>query len=143
MSISARPGKKFFATTQTGFHAVDGFHLNAGGFPGYCYCANCQDKFRTRFGISIPSAADWSGAAWKQFIAWRYDVSAENFAHLHGVMQEVRRDVFWTGELAGLDDPSWTRNRAYDIVRLSRSMTSLMSTIDNITPGRPWLTAPA
>ena len=116
-------------------YAVDGFHLNAGGFPGHCYCPYCREKFRSRFGTEIPAGANWDGTAWKQYIAWRYDASAENFALLHRVMQDARRDVFWTGELAGLDDPSWTRNRAYDIVRLSRAMSSLMSTIDNISPG--------
>lgn len=123
-------------------YAVDGFHLNAGGFPGYCYCRYCKEKFREQFSADLPARADWKDATWKQFVAWRYDVSAAHFARLHTAMEEVRPGVFWTGELAGLDEPSWMRNRAYDIVRLARSCSSLMSTIDNPTPGTDmrWVT---
>lgn len=114
--------------------AVDGFHLNAGGFPGYCYCGNCQEKFRKSFGRALPLKPDWSSQEWKQFMAWRYDCNAGNFAFCHRVMLDTRKDVFWTGELAGLDDPTWIRNRAYDIVRLADGCSSLMSTIDNLAP---------
>ena len=55
-------------------------------------------------------------------------------ALLQKEMQAVRKDVFWTGELAGLDNPNWARDKALDIVRLSRSFSSLMSTVDNAAP---------
>lgn len=116
-------------------YALDGFHLNAGGFPGYCYCGFCKQAYRERFGADLPVRADWDSGDWKRFLAWRYDVSAAHFARLHQAMLEVRKDVFWTGELAGLDEPSWMRNRAYDIVRLAKSCSALMSTIDNAEPG--------
>jgi hypothetical protein len=49
-------------------------------------------------------------------------------------MQAIRKNVFWTGELAGLDNPTWARERAFDIAGLSRCFSSLMSTIDNAKP---------
>lgn len=50
-------------------------------------------------------------------------------------MRRERRGVFWTGELAGLDETSWMRNRAYDIDRLASACSAVMSTIDNVKPG--------
>ena len=114
-------------------YAVDGFHLNAGGFV-YCFCGNCQEKFKKRFSRALPAKPDWSSAEWKQFIAWRYDCNAENFGFCHRVMLDVRKDVFWTGELVGLDEPMGFRNSAYDIVRLANACSSVMSTIDNLAP---------
>ena len=113
---------------------VDGFHLNAGGFPGHCYCANCQEQYEARFGAKLPLRIDWKDPASKQLVAWRYDTSAECFARLQKEMETIRKDVFWTGELAGLDNPTWARDKALDIVRLSRSFSSLMSTMDNAAP---------
>jgi len=116
-------------------YLLDGFHLNAGGFPGYCYCDSCRQAYKERFRTEIPLKADWSGEEWKRFMAWRYEVSAQHFARLHRAMTEVRKDVFWTGELAGLDEPSWMRNRAFDIAQLSTACSALMCTIDNAEPG--------
>ena len=113
---------------------VDGFHLNAGGFPGHCYCSKCQEKYEARFGAKLPSRIDWNDPVSKQLVSWRYESSAECMALLQKEMQAVRKDVFWTGELAGLDNPNWARDKALDIVRLSRSFSSLMSTVDNAAP---------
>jgi hypothetical protein len=117
-------------------YAVDGFHLNAGGFPGFCHCENCRKRYRSRFNAELPAKPDWNSPDWRRFLAWRYDASAENFALLQQAMREERAGVFWTGELAGLDETAWMRNRAYDIARLSRACSSVMSTIDNVAPGR-------
>ena len=115
-------------------YEVDGFHLNAGGFPGHCYCAKCQEKYQARFGAKLPLSLDWKDPASKQLVAWRYESSAECLTLLQKEMQAIRKDVFWTGELAGLDNPTWARNKALDIAGLSRSFSSLMSTIDNAEP---------
>ena len=115
-------------------YAVDGFHINAGGFSGYCYCDYCRDGFRRASGAGLPPGPDWTSAAWKRFIAWRYQAASANFAALQRAMQEERPDVFWTGELAGLDNPGWMRSKAYDISILANSLSSLMSTIDNVSP---------
>ena len=115
-------------------YEVDGFHLNAGGFPGHCFCQKCQEKYEARFGAKLPARIDWKDPASKQLVAWRYESSAECMALLQKEMQAIRKDVFWTGELAGLDNPTWARDKALDIVRLSRSFSSLMSTVDNAAP---------
>jgi hypothetical protein len=115
-------------------YPVDGFHINAGGFPGYCYCDHCREGFRRQSGAELPPGPDWTSAAWKRFIAWRYEAASANFASLQRAIQEVRPDVFWTGELAGLDNPGWMRNKAYDISILANSLSALMSTIDNVSP---------
>jgi len=113
---------------------VDGFHLNAGGFPGHCCCSKCQEKYEARFGAKLPLRIDWKDPVSKQLVSWRYECSAECMALLQKEMQAIRKDVFWTGELAGLDNPTWARDKALDIVRLSGSFSSLMSTIDNAAP---------
>ncbi|MBI4889941.1 MAG: beta-galactosidase trimerization domain-containing protein [Acidobacteria bacterium] len=115
-------------------YAIDGFHLNAGGFPGFCYREHCRQRFRSTFGAELPAKADWASAEWRRFLAWRYEGSAQNFALLRRTMDEERPGVSWTGELAGLDGTSWMRNRAYDIVRLSSACSAVMSTIDNVDP---------
>ena len=113
---------------------VDGFHLNAGGFPGHCCCSKCQEKYQARFGAKLPSRIDWKDGASTQLVSWRYQSSAECFTRLHEEIGAVRKDVFWTGELAGLDNPTWSRDKALDIVGLSHSFSSLMSTVDNASP---------
>jgi hypothetical protein len=113
---------------------VDGFHLNSGGFPGHCYCAKCQEKYEARFAVKLPLRIDWKDPASKQLVAWRYEMSAECFARLQKEIETIRKDVFWTGELAGLDNPTWARDKALDIVRLSHSFSSLMCTVDNAAP---------
>jgi hypothetical protein len=115
---------------------IAGFHLNAGGFPGYCYCANCRNRYREHSGAEMPKAPAWESPEWRRYLAWRYDVSAAGFSVLQTAMREERQDVFWTGELAGLDDAGWMRNRAFDIERMSNACSALMSTIDNVAPGR-------
>ena len=115
-------------------YGVDGFHLNAGGFPGHCCCSKCQEKYQARFGAKLPLRIDWKDPASKQLVRWRYESSAECLALLQKEMQAIRKDVFWTGELAGLDNPTWARDKALDIARLSRCFSSLMSTIDNAEP---------
>ena len=115
-------------------YEVDGFHLNAGGFPGHCFCSKCQEKYQARFGAKLPTRIDWKDPASKQLVAWRYETSAECMTLLQKEIQAVRKDIFWTGELAGFDKPAWARDMALDIVRLSRSFSSLMSTIDNAAP---------
>jgi len=113
---------------------VDGFHLNAVGFPGHCYCSNCQAKYQAQFDAKLPLRVDWKDPASKQLVAWRYNSSAECLSRIQKEIQAIRKDVFWTGELAGLDNPTWARDKALDTVRLSRSFSSLMSTIDNSDP---------
>jgi hypothetical protein len=123
-------------------YAVDGFHINAGGFPGYCYCKNCKEQFRAKTGMELPTTPNWNDATWKQFMSWRYQCSAANFALLQKTIFQMRGDFFWTGELAGLDNPTWMRDKAYDMVELSRSFSSLMATIDDSapTPDLRWVT---
>jgi hypothetical protein len=115
-------------------YEVDGFHINSGGFPQHCYCVYCQKKYQARFGAKLPLKIDWKDPASKQLVAWRYESSAECLALLQKEMQAIRKNVFWTGELAGLDNPTWARERAFDIAGLSRCFSSLMSTIDNAKP---------
>jgi hypothetical protein len=115
-------------------YEVDGFHLNAGGFPGHCCCSKCQEKYQARFGAKLPLRIDWKDPASKQLVSWRYESSAECLALLQKEMQAIRKDVFWTGELAGLDNPTWARDKALDIAGLSRCFSSLMCTIDNAEP---------
>ena len=52
-------------------YSVDGFHVNAGGFNGYCYCDRCRESFQSQSGADLPQRPDWSSPVWKRFIAWR------------------------------------------------------------------------
>ena len=81
-------------------YEVDGFHLNAGTFPGYCYCESCVRKFRVELGADIPRQVDWDSPLWKDFIAWRYRCITGNIAYLKTVMRDARPGIFWMQELS-------------------------------------------
>lgn len=108
---------------------MDGFHLNSGGFPGFCYCENCRQVYCSRFQADLPAKPDWNSPDRRRFLAWRYDASAANFAILQQAMREERLGVFWTGELAGLEETAWMRDSTQDIGRMSHAFSSVMSNI--------------
>ncbi len=81
-------------------YEVDGFHLNAGTFPGYCYCESCRRKFREDAGADLPRETDWDSPLWKDFVAWRYRCLTGNIAYLKKVMRDARPGIFWMQELS-------------------------------------------
>jgi hypothetical protein len=112
-------------------YAVDGFHLNSGGFGGFCYCENCRQRYRAQYNAELPTQPDEQSPEWRRFLQWRYDATAENLALLQRAMQQERPEVFWTGELASLEETSWMRDGAFDMNRLSRAFSAVMSNISS------------
>jgi len=43
------------------------------GRDSICYCDNCRKRFREKYGLEIPSGADWDDQTYRQWIRWNYD----------------------------------------------------------------------
>lgn len=108
-----------------GRYGVDGFHVNAGGWPGHCHCQNCQSSFRAAVGTELPESADTDRALWARYVEWRYDCIAASFGHLQRVAQAAKPDVFWMGEF-GL------RWGSYDLPRMVDNCSTLLITTGNV-----------
>ncbi len=82
-------------------YPVDGFHLNAGGFDGYCYCGNCMRAYDGK----LPVDAELEPAAWRDFLRWRRTVISAQMAGYYKVMREVNPQSFFMAELWGAERP--------------------------------------
>jgi Hypothetical glycosyl hydrolase 6 len=95
-------------------YPVDGFHLNAGGFDGYCYCGNCM---RAHDG-KLPVDAALEPAAWRDFLRWRRIVISEQMAGYTKVMREVNPQSFFMAELWGAERPDSVLAAGYHLPSL-------------------------
>jgi hypothetical protein len=43
------------------------------GRSSFCYCANCQRKFRERTGQDLPRGKNWNDPRYREWIRWNYD----------------------------------------------------------------------
>ena len=75
-------------------YPVDGFHINSGGFQGYCYCENCRERYRARFNADLPAKPDWNDPELRRFLEWRYDSTTQNFNMLQQAMRQERSRRF-------------------------------------------------
>jgi hypothetical protein len=105
---------------------IDGFHLNAGGFRGFCYCEHCQGSFRDVSGAAIPTARDWNDPLWLRFLVWRTAAVAANVGFLREVIQSLSRDLFFIGELMGPGRATYLS--AMDPRKLSTKFSALLMT---------------
>lgn len=90
-------------------YPVDGFHLNAGGFDGYCYCPNCARTHEGR--LPVDQAAD--PAAWRAFLRWRREVISAQMADYYRVMREASPQAFFMAELWGEERPQSALSSGY------------------------------
>jgi len=90
-------------------YPVDGFHLNAGGFDGYCYCANCARDYAGK--LPMDPVAD--PAAWRQFLRWRREVISRQMAGYYRVLREVNPQSFFMAELWGEERPQSALSSGY------------------------------
>jgi hypothetical protein len=90
-------------------YPVDGFHLNAGGFDGYCYCANCAGGYAGK----LPTDPVADPAAWRQFLRWRREVISRQMAGYYRVMREVNPQSFFMAELWGEERPQSALSSGY------------------------------
>jgi hypothetical protein len=77
-------------------YPLDGMSLDGVGFdPGadHCYCVNCQQKYRARFGLDLPIGAVKGTVAWRQFQQWRFDCISEFLAEIRIAVKEVRPEI--------------------------------------------------
>jgi Hypothetical glycosyl hydrolase 6 len=95
-------------------YPVDGFHLNAGGFDGYCYCANCARAYDGE----LPVDADREPAAWRRFIGWRREAISRQMADYYNVMREVNPQSFFMAELWGAERPDSVLAAGYHLPSL-------------------------
>jgi hypothetical protein len=90
-------------------YPVDGFHLNAGGFDGYCYCANCARAYEGK----LPADPNQDTAAWRHFLRWRREVISRQMADYYRVMREVNPQSFFMAELWGEERPQSALSSGY------------------------------
>lgn len=95
-------------------YPVDGFHLNAGGFDGYCYCANCMRAYDDK----LPVDADREPVAWRAFLRWRREAISEQMAGYYKLMREVNPQSFFMAELWGAERPDSVLAAGYDLPSL-------------------------
>lgn len=81
-----------------------------------CHCLHCQRRFRTDTALSLPTGVDWDDHRYRQWLQWRYKLSADLWEHLDQVVRSVKPWAFWQGSLPGHDldhfpvgGPGWQR----------------------------------
>ena len=90
---------------------VDGIFLDGPAYyPGTCYCKNCQEKFKRKYGSNIPSKEDWRDPAWREFVEFRYDSIAEYLRDAEKTLKRVRPNAIIYMNSAGLW-PTWIEAR--------------------------------
>jgi hypothetical protein len=120
-------------------YPVDGFHLNAAGFPGYCYCENCRRRFREELNADIPLSPSWDDELWKDFILWRYRCVTECVGNLKtriegcgSAQRSDERPLFLMQELISpLGEGA--RRRGQDLERLSPHYSVVLIAVGDAT----------
>jgi hypothetical protein len=97
-------------------YPVDGFHLNAGGFDGYCYCPSCARAYDG----PLPAEEAADPAAWRKFLRWRREVISAQMAGYYSLMREVAPQCFFMAELWGEERPQSALASAFDPPSLVR-----------------------
>jgi Hypothetical glycosyl hydrolase 6 len=115
-------------------YPVDGFHLNAGGFDGYCYCPNCVAAYDGK----LPVDAAQEPAAWRALIGWRREAISGQMAGYYNVMREVNPQSFFMAELWGEERPDSALAAGYDLGSLVRhsSFSQLLFTSGELRTAR-------
>jgi len=115
-------------------YPVDGFHLNAGGFDGYCYCANCARAYAGK----LPEDPDQDPAAWRTFLRWRREAISGQMADYYAVMREVNPQSFFMAELWGEERPQSALSSGYHPPALVRhdSFSALLFTSGEMRTAR-------
>jgi hypothetical protein len=107
---------------------VDGFHVNAGHWPGHCRCVHCQEKFMARFGKALPTSEAADPELWALYIDWRQECTTAHFAVLRERAESHNPDAIVIAELFLHDD-------SYDVPALAVACsTSLFTTDDVLSP---------
>lgn len=115
-------------------YPVDGFHLNAGGFDGYCYCANCAQAF----GGKLPLDPASEPAAWRAFLRWRREAISTQMAGYYDVMREANPQSFFMAEMWGEERPDLALSAGYHLPSLVRhdSFSQLLFTSGELRTAR-------
>jgi hypothetical protein len=114
-------------------YGVDGFHLNAGGFP-YCYCPACVQAF----GSPIPADPHQDPVEWRRFLQWRQEAISRQLAGYYRLMRERNPASFFMAELGGQESPSWALSSAYHLPSLVKfdSFSNLLFTSGEMEASR-------
>jgi hypothetical protein len=115
-------------------YPVDGFHLNAGGFDGYCHCPNCVAAYDGK----LPVDANQDPGAWRRFIRWRREAISAQMAGYYNVMREVNPQSFFMAELWGEERPDSALAAGYDLGSLVQhsSFSQLLFTSGELRTAR-------
>lgn len=114
-------------------YGVDGFHLNAGGFP-YCYCQSCVRAY----GGPLPVDPKKDPVEWRKFLRWRQEAISRQLAGYYRVMREMNPGNFFMAELGGQESPSWALSSGYHLPSLVRfnSFSNLLFTSGEMETSR-------
>jgi len=115
-------------------YPVDGFHLNAGGFDGYCYCPSCVAAHEGK----LPVDADQDPAAWRAFLRWRREAISGQMAGYYNVMRAVNPQSFFMAELWGEERPDSALSAGYHLPSLVQhdSFSQLLFTSGELRTAR-------
>ncbi len=103
-------------------YRMAGFHVNAGGFPGVCYCEAC----RASFGEAIPERPEADARAWERYIRWRREALADQLSSAYRTAQAIKPDVFFMGELAGQEYPDWAHSKGFYLPTLKDAFSQIL-----------------
>ena len=108
---------------------VDGFHVNAGDWPGHCRCDYCQVSFHAATGERLPDSDEENPQLWKQYTQWRYQRVAQSFKALHDTAKSLKPDIFFMAETF-LGSPS------YDLPLMAEVCSTTLTTTGNVAHKR-------
>ena len=113
-------------------YGVDGFHMNAAGFAGYCYCNDCV----AAFGGPIPVSPEAGHDVWVRYLRWRGQAVANHLSAYYRVLEELSPECFFMAELAGPQDADWARDAGHCLPALARSFGRLLITSGGMASAR-------
>jgi len=111
---------------------VDGFHLNAEGFNGYCFCENC----RRESGLNLDGITPDDRHAWQAFEQWRGQAFAEQMERYYDWMRAIKPNCFFMAELAGLEYMDWMKDKAFQFSRLEGVFSHILMASGGIKGAR-------
>ncbi len=95
-------------------YGVDGIYINSLG--NRCYCERCQRLFKEKTGHDIPPEDDWDDPVFRQWIEFGYELVDDLARVQYEGVKAADPDVLYFIDAAGMQEHSWIRGKAQDLV---------------------------
>jgi len=96
---------------------IDGVFLDGPViFPGCCYCDACKEQFKSRYGVEIPPAEDWSDPNWIKFVQFRSESLARYLSDCRDSVKSVNPEGVIFLNAGSWQANTWRFARSMDCV---------------------------